>query len=146
MTKQTTIVVTDALRVKRTKIVIKYSSLSTLVIYLGINHVSGRGDYSWQDSKITSSEGFSYLALDGIYTSSWSGMSCMHTGDRYNPWWAVDFGSFVKVKRINIYQRTDSCCGKYGGVDIEGLCLVKISADDNIENKNMRKYYQFVVF
>ena len=36
----------------------------------------------------------------------------MHTGDTSNPWWAVDLGGNVKVKKIEVYQRIDSCCGK----------------------------------
>lgn len=50
-------------------------------------------------------------AVDGNKNCNWAAGSISHTKDEMNPWWMVDMGRQVCVRRVVIYNRSD-CCGE----------------------------------
>ena len=63
------------------------------------------------------------LANDGNRRTDLWHLSCAHTGNETNPWWAVDLGRPTTVYRVDFTNRGD-CCGMYINFNTRMFCLM----------------------
>lgn len=61
----------------------------------------------------TAHSGGASRAIDGDTTGTYNQGSVTHTdGSSAYDWWEVDLGSIYNISKIDIFNRTDNCCGR----------------------------------
>lgn len=63
-------------------------------------------------SEPTAYGGYPSRAVDGNDSGVWSDGSVTHTSKQQNPWWEVDLGGLHRITKIEVWNRTDTCCAE----------------------------------
>lgn len=81
-------------------------SQGTTVVRLLPNLAKGKTATQSSDA----SGGVAGRAVDGNTNGAWAGGSVSNTASQVEPWWQVDLGGSTRIGRVDVWNRTDSCC------------------------------------
>ena len=67
----------------------------------------GQSDVAQSSTRFSGEAG---RAVDGNTSGRYRDSSVTHTANTFQPWWQVDLSGQANIDRINVFNRTDTCC------------------------------------